>query len=136
MKNKVFRYASLLLIACILLGSVTKVSASTVQPRYVNFANIQASLEYNSSTGKAECTAVAIGSSGVTIKVVCYLKKLSVGSWKTVAQWTATNYISAGIDQTCAITSGYTYRLYVYAYALDSNNNVIETAELTRTLSC
>lgn len=136
MNNNSFRYVSLLLVACILLGSATMVSASTIQPRYTYFSNIQADLVYNSSTGKAECTAVVIGSSGVTVKVECYLKKLSVGSWKTLEQWTATNYITTGIDETCAVASGYTYRLCVYAYALDANNNVIEKAELSRTLCC
>lgn len=136
MKNNSFRYVSLLLVACILLGSATMVSASTIQPRYTYFSSIQADLAYNSSTGEAECVAVVSGSSTVTVKVECYLKMLSVGSWKTLEHWTATNYITTGIDANCAVTSGYTYRLYVYAYALDANNNVLEKAELTRTLCC
>lgn len=107
-------------------------SAESQVFRYSYISSISATLRVTGSTAKA---------SGRIIPTTRYASDISVmlqqqqndGSWLTVASWTGSN--SSGFSEaggTTTIATGYSYRTYVIGHVYDSDNNVIDTATVTK----
>lgn len=86
-------------------------SGNEVQPRYVNTANIAASLKIEGSTAYAHCT--------VTAKKVCHvnvkmrLQRWTGSEWFTVCSWVeASDKGTKTITRSFPLTTRGTYRVY------------------------
>jgi hypothetical protein len=87
---------------------------------YINDADCDLSISAN---GVASMDAsIECGPSVNKIRIVPNLQRYSGGSWQTVESWSQYYYSNtADWSRTYNVTSGYTYRLYVYFYAYNGS---------------
>lgn len=88
-----------------------------ITPMYVVISDAVCYLNITAN-GTANMSASVECASGVTkVRMVQYLQRYN-GGWQTIDSWSQ-NYYSSSADwqESCSVTSGYSYRLYVYFYA-------------------
>lgn len=100
---------------------------STIQPRYTYVTSVGAGLSMDQFWGIATCMAIISVRDADTVMVHCLLQRFEDGGWTTIKAWTHTDRYTAYVDEQYAVYRGYTYRVRVTGYALDSAGNVLET---------
>ena len=102
-----------------------------IMPRYTYVDSIWACITIDSTWGIATCEGEIIAKDEYPVEVVVSLQVYKSGKWDTIASWSAEDTYSVYLSKAYAVTSGYTYRVYVEGYVYNSNNAVIEVTSLT-----
>ena len=122
------RYLAIILSLCMIVLSVSVVSATEISPRYTGMATIACELDINSN-GYASCSGRSLCYVGYTANVTLELQQKD-GSWDTIKSWTGSGR-SVPFDKGYFVASGYDYRVKITSVVYDVNGNYIETVSAT-----
>lgn len=98
-----------------------------VSPQYTYIRTITANISIDEDTGIATCKATCLSASGYTVEVVCQLQRYSGSSWTTLKTWTASGTRYASVNENWAVSSGYTYRVYVSYRIRNTAGSLLES---------
>ena len=118
---------SIMLAILIFSNSVYAATNRAVQPRYAYINSVMAGLSIDEIFGIATCVATVTVRDSDSAMLYCLLQRYEDGGWVTIKSWAHTDTITAYVDKQYAVYRGYTYRLKVTGYALDSAGNILET---------
>ena len=125
-------------LLCIISTVVPPVSAATsepAQPLFVYINSVTAGLTINDTWGIANCSGSMVSCSATPVKVTVRLQQYKDGSWLTLKTWTGTGTTSCAASGQYAISSGYTYRVSVTGYVLNSEGVILESGNAKKTVS-
>ena len=135
MFKKVF---SMVLVIVISLCVAVPMTAYAVPPVIYNpcYHYIDSiSTDFNIVSGVAYCYGSAsTNHTDTTTTITVTLQKREIGStyWTSVKSWTNSveGNLSAVVNETKSVSSGYNYRLFVWVTITDSDDNVLEGAPM------
>lgn len=105
-------------------------SAATIepiQPMFVYIGGVTAELSIDETWGIATCTGSLSADYVKPVKITVRLQQYKDGSWITLKTWSKTGTASVVCTGQYAICSGYTYRVSVTGYVLDSEGTILES---------
>lgn len=122
---------TLLLSCALLLWAMLPVAAAepagSAQSRYSYISHCTASLSI-SSQGTALCTGRLSVSGGSSTELLLELYQETDSGWTRLQKWEITGSASFTANKSRNVDSGSTYRLMVYGFVYDSNENLLESA--------
>lgn len=112
----------LVLAVCVQFASVPAFAMG--ETRNIAINNCINSLTMD-TPGVLTCTGGTTVKAGYTAKVIVELQVLE-SDWETIATWSASGGMIAGLDQDYNATRGETYQLRLTHLAYNSNGNLVE----------
>lgn len=106
-----------------------------VSPQYNIIDTCDVDLIINRNSGIACCSASCYTTENYRVVIEYKLQRYMGSYWGTVKTWTSSGTSYASLEQTWAVSSGYTYRGYATCRVYDSAGNLLETGSVTKTYS-
>ena len=106
-----------------------------VSPQYSIIEACDVDLIINRSSGVASCYASGYADGTYRVVIEYKLQRYMGSYWGTIKTWTSSGTSFASLEQTWAVSSGYTYRGHATCWVYDSAGNLLERGSVSKTYS-
>ena len=115
------------ILLCLSMLFTVTVYATVVGLRFTYINTINSEISINEQTGLVSCKADLYANGSLTIKVACYLERITINGLVTEKTWNRSSIGILRFNETKVVEAGYKYRFFISGEIIDSNGSVIET---------
>lgn len=129
--------SAILSVTLVVLFAIPSFAAVTddnvISPRYTYIKMLTANLSIDEDSGISTSKASCYSASGYTVEIECKLQQYTGSSWSTLKTWNSSGSGYASIKENWAVSSGYTYQVYITYRIRNAAGNLLESTTTNKT---